>query len=58
MELVVISGATHLLPEPGSMEEIARLAKGWPLWHPGTDQRVRSVSSSAKSVGSDLNTKQ
>lgn len=28
-ELVVIPGATHLFPEPGSLEEVARLAEGW-----------------------------
>lgn len=28
-ELVVIPGATHLFPEPGALEEVARLAEGW-----------------------------
>ncbi len=28
-ELVVIPGATHLFPEPGALEEVARLAKEW-----------------------------
>jgi pimeloyl-ACP methyl ester carboxylesterase len=28
-ELVVIPGATHLFPEPGALEEVARLAGGW-----------------------------
>jgi putative phosphoribosyl transferase len=28
-ELVVIPGATHLFPEPGSLEEVARLAQDW-----------------------------
>jgi putative phosphoribosyl transferase len=27
--LVVIPGATHLFPEPGALEEVARLAKEW-----------------------------
>ena len=28
-ELVVIPGATHLFPEPGALEEVARLAREW-----------------------------
>jgi putative phosphoribosyl transferase len=28
-ELVVIPGATHLFPEPGALEEVARLARDW-----------------------------
>lgn len=28
-KLVVIPGATHLFPEPGALEEVARLAKDW-----------------------------
>lgn len=28
-DLVVIPGATHLFPEPGALEEVARLAKDW-----------------------------
>jgi putative phosphoribosyl transferase len=28
-ELVVIPGATHLFPEPGALEEVARLAQDW-----------------------------
>jgi putative phosphoribosyl transferase len=28
-ELVVIPGATHLFPEPGALEEVARLATDW-----------------------------
>jgi putative phosphoribosyl transferase len=28
-ELVVIPGATHLFPEPGALEEVARLATEW-----------------------------
>jgi putative phosphoribosyl transferase len=28
-KLVVIKGATHLFPEPGALEEVARLAKEW-----------------------------
>ncbi len=32
-ELVVIPGATHLFPEPGALEEVARLAGDWFLHH-------------------------
>jgi len=28
-ELIVIPGATHLFPEPGALEEVARLARQW-----------------------------
>jgi putative phosphoribosyl transferase len=28
-ELVIVPGATHLFEEPGTLEEVARLAKGW-----------------------------
>jgi len=28
-QLVVIPGATHLFPEPGALEEVARLAREW-----------------------------
>ncbi len=31
--LAVIPGATHLLPEPGALEEVARLALGWMREH-------------------------
>lgn len=32
-ELVVVPGATHLFPEPGTLEEVARLAEAWFLRH-------------------------
>ncbi len=28
-EIVVVPGATHLFPEPGALEEVARLARNW-----------------------------
>jgi pimeloyl-ACP methyl ester carboxylesterase len=28
-QLVVVPGATHLFEEPGTLEEVARLARGW-----------------------------
>ena len=36
-ELVVVQGATHLFPEPGALEEVARLAQQWFLRHLGAD---------------------
>jgi putative phosphoribosyl transferase len=32
-DLVVIPGATHLFPEPGALEEVARLARDWFVQH-------------------------
>jgi predicted phosphoribosyltransferase/dienelactone hydrolase len=32
-DLVIISGATHLFPEPGALDEVARLARDWFLGH-------------------------
>lgn len=34
-ELVIVPGATHLFPEPGALEEVARLATQWFLKHLG-----------------------
>lgn len=28
-QLIIIPGATHLFPEPGALEEVARLAWAW-----------------------------
>ncbi len=38
-ELVVIPGATHLFPEPGALEEVARLAERWFLRHLGPAEK-------------------
>ena len=32
-ELAIVAGATHLFPEPGALEEVARLARGWFVRH-------------------------
>lgn len=32
-ELVVVPGATHLFEEPGTLEEVARLAAAWFVAH-------------------------
>lgn len=37
-ELVIVPGATHLFEEPGTLEEVARLAKEWFLRHLTTDR--------------------
>jgi putative phosphoribosyl transferase len=34
-ELVIVPGATHLFEEPGTLEEVARLAKEWFVQHLG-----------------------
>jgi len=33
--LHVVEGATHLFDEPGALEEVARLARGWFVQHLG-----------------------
>jgi putative phosphoribosyl transferase len=33
VELVIVRGATHLFEEPGTLEEVARLARDWFLRH-------------------------
>ena len=38
-ELVVVPGATHLFPEPGTLEEVARLAGRWFLQHLDRDSQ-------------------
>ena len=37
-QMIVIPGATHLFPEPGALEEVARLAAQW-FTHPGAGIR-------------------
>jgi putative phosphoribosyl transferase len=39
-ELVIVPGATHLFEEPGTLEEVARLAKNWFLRHLSPEKRV------------------
>jgi putative phosphoribosyl transferase len=34
-EIVIVPGATHLFPEPGALEEVARLAQQWFTRHLG-----------------------
>jgi putative phosphoribosyl transferase len=50
-ELVVVPGATHLFEEPGTLEEVARLAGQWLLRHLGTGPRVACAPSRTNSVG-------
>jgi putative phosphoribosyl transferase len=37
-ELKIIPGATHLFKEPGTLEEVARLAAGWFQKHLSSDR--------------------
>jgi putative phosphoribosyl transferase len=37
-DLVIIPGATHLFPEPGALEEVARLAKDWFVRYLGQEE--------------------
>jgi putative phosphoribosyl transferase len=39
--LIVIPGATHLFPEPGALEEVARLAADWFRRHLGGERAER-----------------
>jgi putative phosphoribosyl transferase len=38
-ELAIVPGATHLFEEPGTLEEVARLAANWFIQHLRTDRR-------------------
>jgi pimeloyl-ACP methyl ester carboxylesterase len=42
-EVAIVSGATHLFEEPGTLEEVARLARDWFLRHlaPAAGARLR-----------------
>jgi putative phosphoribosyl transferase len=44
-ELIIVPGATHLFEEPGTLEEVARLAKEWFVRHlsPATGFRGSST---------------
>jgi hypothetical protein len=43
-QLVIVPGATHLFEEPGTPEEVARLAKEWFVRHLMTREGVGSRS--------------
>lgn len=47
-ELVIVPGATHLFEEPGTLEEVARLARHWFERHlapiPGTSRRTATLA--------------
>src|SRR5262245_4736800 len=42
--IAIVVGATHLFPEPGALEEVARLAADWFLRHMSTDTDSRRVT--------------
>jgi len=56
-ELVVVPGATHLFEEPGTLEEVARLATYWFVWYlggkskPDGDGSDTEQSSAASELG-------
>ncbi len=50
-EMILIPGATHLFPEPGALEEVARLATHWFLQHLGSGSEVHHKSSPTNPVG-------
>jgi putative phosphoribosyl transferase len=45
-KLVIVPGATHLFEEPGTLEEVARLAAEWFAQHfaPGVQSKVRALA--------------
>jgi putative phosphoribosyl transferase len=46
-QLVIVPGATHLFEEPGTLEEVSRLAKEWFVRHltrPGSPVTHRDVT--------------
>jgi dienelactone hydrolase len=49
--LEIVRGATHLFEEPGTLEEVARLARQWFEWHFGPSSRQSPGRISAKSEG-------
>jgi putative phosphoribosyl transferase len=50
-EMVVISGATHVFPEPGALEQVACLAERWFLRHLGSDPWAHRSPSGSNTVG-------
>jgi dienelactone hydrolase len=42
-QLVIIPGATHLFPEPGALEEVARLATDWLSRHLSRPDEARAA---------------
>jgi len=44
VELRIIPGATHLFEEPGTLEEVARLARRWFARHLGADRSPASTT--------------
>jgi pimeloyl-ACP methyl ester carboxylesterase len=58
-ELVVIPGASHLFPEPGALEKVARLAAGWFLRYLTTTPAGERVASEAAqtAVASEFGTR-
>jgi putative phosphoribosyl transferase len=51
-KLIIVPGATHLFEEPGTLEEVARIAAEWFTRHLGTGGRTRVSASSERLAGS------
>jgi putative phosphoribosyl transferase len=51
-KLVIVPGATHLFEEPGTLEEVARIAAEWFTHHLGTGGRTQVSASSERLAGS------
>jgi putative phosphoribosyl transferase len=47
-KLVITPGATHLFEEPGTLEEVARIAAGWFTQYLATAERAHAAGSNAK----------
>jgi putative phosphoribosyl transferase len=49
-KLVIVPGATHLFEEPGTLEEVARIAAGWFAQHFSTTGRAKAFAGSVRQV--------
>lgn len=54
-ELIIIPGATHLFPEPGALEAVARLAQQWFLRYLAPDSRPYRAPSKPSGLGRSYN---
>ncbi|HUA33562.1 MAG TPA: phosphoribosyltransferase family protein, partial [Candidatus Binataceae bacterium] len=53
-ELKIVPGATHLFEEPGTLEEVVRLARDWFARHLATEARSEEASSDCPHADEDL----
>jgi putative phosphoribosyl transferase len=52
-QLAVVPGATHLFPEPGALEDVARLAAQWFLQHLGAESSTARGASETAPAGAE-----